>query len=388
MKRLWDENKGIAFISTFVFMLTMALMVSAFLDISSTETRDLKGRMDFENAFWYAETGLHKAIWYLITPPSQGGKGPNYQTSSDGLTESFEDGKYNIVIAKSKSDGTRTITSKGIYQNLSRKAQQRFAVKSGLFTFAAFGGSSVTMSDSSKIDSYDSRNGSYDASKAGSDGDIGTNKISKGVISLKNKARVKGDAVVGPKANVTTAIQVSGSAVVEGSKLSAPREKGLKEVVIPSGIPNSGNLVVRNRTVKLTKTTYLYNSISIQTGGLVQFTKKSVTVYVKGNVTIQGKGIEALDKLPTNLFILIKGNRSINMSSSPKVYGAVYAPTSTITLSDSAQLFGSIAGKTITIKKTSQVHFDEALADPASASSAEDVRVESVKDSWTEIRGS
>ncbi|GEM_PF-2739907 len=115
-KNFWENKRGMTLITTFVFMMTMAMMVSAFLNMSAGETRELKGRIDTGKAFWFAEAGAHKAIWMIITPPAQGGGGKNYQTPAGGVTETLDDGSYNFVVTKKGSN--RNITSRGSYQGI------------------------------------------------------------------------------------------------------------------------------------------------------------------------------------------------------------------------------------------------------------------------------
>ena len=127
MNKFFMNRKGFTLITTFVFMLTMALMVTSFLDVNAAEVRELKGRLDETKAFCFAEAGLDKGQWMIMIPPSEGGGGKNYVTPPGGLTESFDEGKYTVIIEKKGNN--RTITSTGTYGSLSRTVQQQFKVK-------------------------------------------------------------------------------------------------------------------------------------------------------------------------------------------------------------------------------------------------------------------
>ncbi len=60
--------------------------------------------------------------------------------------------------------------------------------------------------------------------------------------------------------------------------------------------------------------------------------------------------------------------------------GAVYPPEANITLAGSKQIHGSIAADRITFKGGADLHFDEALKDPLSAS-----KPGFIVTSWTEL---
>ena len=124
MNRIKQE-KGVTFITTFIFMMTMSVMVAAFLDISTGEMRELKGRVDIGRTFWFAEAGLHKAEWMIITPVSQGGGGSDYL--SNGTTENLDEGSYTYTVVKpTGSPKKRVITSVGTYEHHTYTVKQTF----------------------------------------------------------------------------------------------------------------------------------------------------------------------------------------------------------------------------------------------------------------------
>ena len=106
-------------------MMTMSVMVAASLDISTGEMRELKGRIDIGRAFWFAEAGLHKAEWMIITPVSQGGGGSDYL--SNGTTETLDEGSYTYTIVKpAGSPKKRVIASVGTYEHQVYTVEQTF----------------------------------------------------------------------------------------------------------------------------------------------------------------------------------------------------------------------------------------------------------------------
>lgn len=124
MRKL-KQKKGITLITTFIFMMTMSVMVAAFLDISAGETRELKGRIYIGRTFWFAEAGLHKGQWLLITP------GP--QACEENLavpcvvTEVLDEGSYTFTIERPAGNPTqRRITSVGSYEKHTYTVKQEF----------------------------------------------------------------------------------------------------------------------------------------------------------------------------------------------------------------------------------------------------------------------
>jgi hypothetical protein len=61
--------------------------------------------------------------------------------------------------------------------------------------------------------------------------------------------------------------------------------------------------------------------------------------------------------------------------------GSVYAPYASVTLNGNKQIYGSIAADTVTLKGGSDVHYDEALADPTSGGATDGFIILS----WTEL---
>jgi hypothetical protein len=397
VKRLLTAEKGVALITTLAFMLVMAVLVATFLDVTTVETRELKGRSDLTNSFWYAEAGLHKSQWLILTPGSRprprcgSGSGFTYRTGPRGCEETFEGGKYKFVVTR---NGTlRTITSKGTYRNLSRQVEQRFnVVTEGFFNSAVFGTVSGNMSGTTLIDSYDSRTGSYDPGRAGANSQLGTNSTAANAIQLSGNARLRGDAVAGPRSDVSTAISVTDSAVIEGRKRSAYRAKSLPAVTIPRGLRNRGNLVVNGTVRQFAQGTYLFSSITVRNGGTLRFRGTS-TVYVTGDVVVQSRGhMKPTNDRPTSLTVLVRGERLFRVeengsaSRQARFFGALYGPDSEIRLQGRGEVFGSSVGKTGRLEDTAKVHFDEALrASRRNGPLSSTTTLDPAEDTWREI---
>ena len=113
---------------TFIFMLTMAVMVTAFLDISTNETRELKGRIEIGKTFWFAEAGIQKAVWMIVTPVVQGGGGFGY-TTAGSPPETLDEGSftYSVTIPNGPPNH-RVIISVGSYLTHTYTVKQEFDI--------------------------------------------------------------------------------------------------------------------------------------------------------------------------------------------------------------------------------------------------------------------
>lgn len=128
MKRFCGNRKGIGYLMTFIFMLTMAVMVTAFLDISTNETRELKGRIEIGKTFWFADAGIQKAVWMIITPVTQGGGGFTY-TTGGSPPETLDEGSYTYsVTIPNGRPNHRVIISVGSYLTHTYTVQQEFDI--------------------------------------------------------------------------------------------------------------------------------------------------------------------------------------------------------------------------------------------------------------------
>ncbi|MBI4549443.1 MAG: hypothetical protein HY714_00755 [Candidatus Omnitrophica bacterium] len=120
------NQKGVTLITTFIFLMTLSLMVVGFLVMATGERREVKGRIDMARTFWFAEAGLHKAQWMLLTPPGQGGGGMGYETPTGGVTESLDEGSYTFTVTKTAN--RRIVVSTGFYLDYKYTVRQEFTV--------------------------------------------------------------------------------------------------------------------------------------------------------------------------------------------------------------------------------------------------------------------
>ena len=75
-----NNQKGMALITTLIFIFVLVSFSIALLVMTSNDSKLSTLHRESTRAFYLAETGVDKALWYLNTPDDQGGKGLNWRT--------------------------------------------------------------------------------------------------------------------------------------------------------------------------------------------------------------------------------------------------------------------------------------------------------------------
>ncbi len=130
-----QNNKGMALIFMFIVMTALSTMVISYLFFVSSSIRSIGALEDDSQAFYLAEAGMHKAIWYLYNTAPDGSSDGSWRTSSypaapgaganDPRQESFGNGTYTMWVAD--SNGDIQITARGTMNNAVRTVRQTFS---------------------------------------------------------------------------------------------------------------------------------------------------------------------------------------------------------------------------------------------------------------------
>ncbi|MFB3816677.1 MAG: hypothetical protein ACE147_03335 [Candidatus Methylomirabilales bacterium] len=240
------------------------------------------------------------------------------------------------------------------------------------FANAVHGRGVVNLSGNGTTDSYNSNDGPYGGSNVLSNGDVSTDRVGSGSITIGANATVNGSVLCGPTCNTSTDVVVSGH--VSGSISQEPNTLDMPLPVIPAGVTNQGALsITGNRDVTLNAGTYWFSSIHIAGNGRLR-TSGQVKIYVTGNVDIGGNGVIAANNAPPNLLIYGTSTNptnptapgastctSVSIHGNGSFVGAIYAPNADISLVGNAATYGSLSGNTVTITGNGEFHYDEAL---------------------------
>jgi len=75
INNLFSNQKGMALLTTLIFVFVLVTFAVALLTMTSNDTKLSALQKESTRAFYLAEKGIDKALWYLNTPVDQGGKG-------------------------------------------------------------------------------------------------------------------------------------------------------------------------------------------------------------------------------------------------------------------------------------------------------------------------
>jgi len=108
LKNLLSNKNGMALLTTLIFVFILVTFAVALLTMTSNDTKLSTLQRDSTSAFYLAETGVDKALWYLNIPSSNGIGGLDWRTDPnddypDGyLTENYPSGSTNYYKMKVK----------------------------------------------------------------------------------------------------------------------------------------------------------------------------------------------------------------------------------------------------------------------------------------------
>jgi hypothetical protein len=224
-----------------------------------------------------------------------------------------------------------------------------------LFHSGVVGAQSAEIGGSSIVDSYDSDTMLRGAAAA---------VTSLGAAKVKDSGLVMGD-VIAPMVTFEKQGRATG-------QVAAPSEIGtLMAVKIPTGIPNLGDIDVRSGGFQtLTGPgSFQVHKLKVETGArlFIDNAAGPVTIYVTDEVNIADKAaLDLADPRPERFAIYSVSDKPVQFVGTSRAAGAVYAPTSQITVAGDADFSGALVGKTLVTKDRVRVHYDSTLrgADP------------------------
>ncbi len=254
-------------------------------------------------------------------------------------------------------------------------------VRGSLFDYGMFGGGSLFMSGTSRLDSYDSSLGSYAATASEEGGNGGTNASGAGAVTLEQNARIGGTVEVGPggtSASLDAAPESYGGWSVRMEPWALP------PVTIPATGPSGGDLLNpaaapvpgRYENVRITKGVlrlqagiYVFDSLTMSGQSLLQV-EGPTTIYITGtgggSLDLSG-GSVTNDGPPRNLTLKIGPGvtAEVVVTGSASAAFGLYAPTADIRVAGGSDIFGSLVGRSVTSVGSTAIHYDRSLGSAA-----------------------
>jgi Tfp pilus assembly protein PilX len=138
-KRRLRGDQGFILISTFLFMLTLIVIIATYAAFVSSDARNSSSQVDNAKALYLSESGINKAVWYLENTAPDDSTDGSWRTSgypvpagpdpTDPQQEPFAEGTYTMWV-EDLGVGI-LITSRGEVNHARRVVQQRFSLSEG-----------------------------------------------------------------------------------------------------------------------------------------------------------------------------------------------------------------------------------------------------------------
>ena len=391
-----DNRRGLALVMSCFLVALVAAYGSATMVRSLTEQRTAQRYLQRSSAFQAAEAGLDSAIATLRSDTNWSGV---------GYTSTLKGGYDVAVTTLSPTLRRLTVTGYAPSNNPAAYGYQRRQVEAtlsvpagGPFDYSLFATGTIVLNSNAKVDSYDSRSGFYYQTCAPSinsdpaqrpedckQGDVGSNAIATGTVTLTSNARIDGDAAIGPGGNTNTAIVRLGNSLIAGSRQSLLAKRDLTLEAFPSGTATEPLLLTSNQQQTLSAGTYRYTNVELnsnssvkvtgdatiyvegnfQLGGNTKFVTTNdtcaITLYVNGNVELNSNSLVSAGDKPTNLKLFVTSGGTLAMNANSRFFGAVKAPLSAMSLNSNAILYGAAIAQQFQVNSNAKVHYDLAL---------------------------
>ena len=268
--------------------------------------------------------------------------------------------------------------------------------KPSVFDFGLFGNEWVHLNSNSLIDSYDSRDGLYGGSNVKSQGDVGTNAIHYGCISLDSNAEIHGDALSGPETNPEDVIVTESGSHIYGEKLALSGLNEMPSIPAPEGLPNRGDYFLGGGGQEIISESGEYSSFNLDNNSKVTIVA-NVTLYITGEFSMNSNTkLEIADGSSATIylggsFVQDSNAQFDNVSKDPSkltlfgtdgfngqmewhsdqgFWGAIYVPRADVICPSNTDFYGSMIANSIDINSNGKIHYDESLGGYGSSSSS------------------
>ncbi len=114
-KNLLSNQKGIALLTTLIFVFILVTFGVALLTMTGNDIKLSALQRDSTEAFYIAEAGIDKALWYLNTPEYNGGKGLDWRTNEyQEPYPAVSTNYYQLTVEDTAEQDIIKITSRGV----------------------------------------------------------------------------------------------------------------------------------------------------------------------------------------------------------------------------------------------------------------------------------
>lgn len=403
-------------------MMVAALLVMAILSlvgihavtISSTEQRITANVQTQQTAFYDADSGVQYTLGCLENALESGAS--NVLPASVGNPVVYAYGtpagfSFEISDIEMRDSNLYAFTSTGHSGNAYIHAMSRINVTfsrgiTNAITLAAFGDEKLDTKNSGMTLSYDSNDPDPTISDPSNPGFVGTGEADVGSndwLVTHNGAYIDGDGVFGAQDDGSPTVDdihwrttftgtpgvdvgridpdplgINSGGVYDPTTYTASNDNATHATI--NGAPIAGTSIVTRRgdTVTLTGkaggANFYFTSVELKNGVTLNIdsTAGPVNIFLDGGGATSGTIFDAKNSStisinpggkPADFTIYSNSEQKIDFKHNSEFRGFVYAPFADIDLKNSSNVYGAVWGKTIDIKNSGTLYFDEALKD-------------------------
>ncbi len=392
------EEKGSVLAFSVIVLTILVLFAAPFLFQLSTERKSTDRSYQSVAALSLAEAGIERAIWELNHGNILTWNGDDSLRTLNISSFQTSDGRVIGDIAiriENPLGGNPVIEATGSLPytgSLEIARTARVDLESKGFTpfdYAAFGEEGITTNVDTDTNSYDSRLGEYDVDgNKGSQGNIGTNSVNNGGITLNDDSEISGDAYTGLGSDPSQVIVLNDTSEIYKQKLTLAHQKNLSSVIPPQDLPFRGLYFLTDGAEGTINESGRYTSFVLLNSAQTTITA-DITLYVTGqflmtnNTTLYiapgasvkiylddsfeisaGSSLRNQSKNPARVQILGTDNFNGTMywGSDSSFYGAIYAPRASVSYATPHDLYGSLVAKRLISNAHYDIHYDVALS--------------------------
>lgn len=395
-----NEEQGSVLVFSVLVLTILVLLAAPFLFQLSNEHKLTDKSFKSMAALSLAEAGVERAIWELNHGNILSWSGDDslrtmaissFQTSDGIVIGDIDIRIENPLGANPVIEATGRVPYPGSLE-VNRTTRVELEIKGFTpFDYAVFGEEGIQTNVDTDTNSYDSRLGEYDVDgNKDSYGNIGTNSINNGGITLYDDSEISGNAYTGLGSDPSQVIVLNDTSEIYKHQLALSNQKELPSIIPPENLPYRGLHFLTDGASGTINQSGKYSSFILLNNATTTI-EADITIYVTGeflmrnNTTLiidpgakvriylgdsfdisQGSMLMNQTEDPTKLLIL--GTDSFNgtmyWGSNCDFYGAIYAPRANIEYAAPYfDVFGSVVAKKLISNAHYDIHYDKALSD-------------------------
>jgi cytoskeletal protein CcmA (bactofilin family) len=375
---------GIVFVMVLSFAIASGLSVCTSGNISNRNT-----------ARAIAESGLRLASAYVLansdwrtqkTPGTWVQDQPLNGGTFTVVGQAGEDTNGDGVVEGSGSFTTSTtspvtLTATAVYRGSKWVSQTVLTPSVGGVAAGAIVNTTVTVSGSSFIDSFDSTLGDYGGGNTSRHAHVATNSTAAGAVNISGSGMIYGDVQAGPGANVSKTVKIDNSGSrCTGTVTALAASNVMPTITVPDigaaqGATTYSNGITKTLSSNLhtSKLTIGYSTInisgdviivtdgnfSISSGAKINvLANSSLKLYCKGTMSISYAANVVTGANLSRLTFYNVGTKTVTLSSGGSFEGVLVSPNAPVSITGNYNLYGAVIAQSLSITSGAFFHED------------------------------